>query len=194
MFFEGKYVEATSTTFSEGDGFYDTLFIQADNPYIPAQLQPVVAQTGGLLLTQDPWDFSDNNPSEYTRETMRFVAGFEWELSPEHVLEVSANHGEFTNTSNLTTTVLDRTFAAIDAVTDSSGNIVCRSDLNPTLLMRLTTSQVLTATQTVRIAVIVITRSHPATVSVSRSIRLAPTLQVPQRRTSLPCHSNEFLS
>lgn len=132
VFFEGKYVEATSTTFSEGDGFYDTLFIQADNPYIPAQLQPVVAQTGGLLLTQDPWDFSDNNPSEYTRETMRFVAGFEWELSPEHTLEVSANHGEFTSTSNLTTTVLDRTFAAIDAVTDSSGNIVCRSDLNPT--------------------------------------------------------------
>ena len=29
VFFEGKYVEATSTTFSEGDGFYDTLFIQA---------------------------------------------------------------------------------------------------------------------------------------------------------------------
>ena len=131
VFFEGKYVEATSTTFSEGDGFYDTLFIQADNPYIPSQLLPVVAQTGGLLLTQDPHDFSDNNPSEYIRETTRFVAGFEWEMSPEHTLEVSVNHGEFTNTSNVTTTVLDRTFAAIDAVKDSSGNIVCRSDLNP---------------------------------------------------------------
>ncbi len=36
VFFEAKYVGSTSTAFSEGDGFYDTLFIQADNPYIPA--------------------------------------------------------------------------------------------------------------------------------------------------------------
>ena len=184
VFFEGKYVEATSTTFSEGDGFYDTLFIQADNPYIPAQLQPVVAQTGGLLLTQDPWDFSDNNPSEYTRETMRFVAGFEWELSPEHVLEVSANHGEFTNTSNLTTTVLDRTFAAIDAVTDSSGNIVCRSDLNPNAAYEI---DYFAGSNSYANGAYIVTEhtiyTRRRSVSAAQSF-LALTLRVPQRRTS----------
>ena len=131
VFFEGKYVEAESETFSEGDGFYDTLWIKPDNPYIPAQLQPVADQTGYLLLTQDPFDFSDNNPSTFTRETMRFVGGFEWEMSPDHALEVSVNHGQFTNTTNATTTVLDRTFAAFDAVEDANGNIVCRSDIDP---------------------------------------------------------------
>ncbi len=99
--------------------------------YIPAQLQPVADQTGYLLLTQDPFDFSDNNPSTFTRETMRFVGGFEWEMSPDHALEVSVNHGQFTNTTNATTTVLDRTFAAFDAVEDANGNIVCRSDIDP---------------------------------------------------------------
>ena len=132
VFFEGKFVSGESTSFAEQDTFYDTLFIQADNPFIPAQLQPVVAVTGGLLLTQDPLDFSDNNPSVYTRETYRFVGGLEWEPFDGHTIEFAANHGRFKNTSNTTGLYLDRIFAAIDAVQDpATGNIVCRSDLNP---------------------------------------------------------------
>ncbi len=65
VFFEGKYVEAESQTFGEYDTYYDTLFILPDNPFIPSQLDPVVAVTGGLLLTQDPLDFADNNPDIY---------------------------------------------------------------------------------------------------------------------------------
>ncbi|MEP1144448.1 MAG: TonB-dependent receptor [Henriciella sp.] len=132
LFFEGKYVRATSTTFSEGDTFYDTLAILGDNPYIPAELQPVVDTTGYLLLTQDPLDWSDNNDSEYTRETFRFVGGLEWEFAPGHFAEFSVNHGRFKNTSEETGLYLDRVFAAIDAVDDGTGNIVCRSDLDPT--------------------------------------------------------------
>lgn len=132
VFFEAKYVEAESTSFGEQDTFYDTLFIQPDNPFIPAQLQPVVDVTGGLLLTQDPLDFSDNNPSVYTRETYRFVGGFEWEPVDGHFIEFSVNHGNFKNTSNFTGLYLDRVFAAIDAVRHpTTGEIVCRSDLNP---------------------------------------------------------------
>lgn len=132
VFFEAKYVTAESRTFGEQDTFYDTLFINADNAFIPAELQPVVGVTGGLLLTQDPLDFSDDNPSVYTRETTRFVAGFEWEFAPGHLLEASANHGVFKNQSNYTGLYLDRIFAAIDSVVDPvSGDIVCRSDLDP---------------------------------------------------------------
>lgn len=45
---EAKYVLAESREVISQDSFYDTLFTQPDNPFIPAELQPVVAQTGGL--------------------------------------------------------------------------------------------------------------------------------------------------
>ena len=131
LFFEGKYVNAKSETFAEQDTFYDTLAILPDNPFIPAELQTVADQVGYLLLTQDPLDFSDNNPFTYTRETIRGVAGFEVEYADNHFLEGSVNHGNFRNTQDTTGLYLDRVFAAIDATTDVNGNIVCRSDLDP---------------------------------------------------------------
>lgn len=131
VFFEAKYVNAVSEFFEEQDSFYDTLFIPADNAFIPSQLDPVTAITGGLLLTQDPLDWSDNNPSIYTRETLRFVAGFEWEPVAGHTIEVSINDGTFRLESQTSGLYLDRVFAAIDAVEAPDGSIVCRSDLDP---------------------------------------------------------------
>lgn len=131
LFFEGKYVNARSETFGEQDTFYDTLFIRPDNPFIPGELTPVTDVTGGLLFTQDPLDFSDNNPSVYTRETWRFVGGAEWEFAEGHFAEFSANYGRFKNTSEESGLYLDRVFAAIDAVEGPDGNAVCRSDLEP---------------------------------------------------------------
>ncbi|MDJ0920438.1 MAG: TonB-dependent receptor [Henriciella sp.] len=132
VFFEGKYVNAKSRTFAEQDTFYDTLFIQPDNPYIPEELTPVTDVTGGLLLTQDPLDFSVDNPSTFTRETIRFVGGFEWEPVDGHFVEVSANYGRFENTTEESGLYLDRVFASIDAVEDPvTGEVVCRSDLDP---------------------------------------------------------------
>lgn len=131
-FLEAKYVHAESTTFNEQDTFYDTLFIRSDNPYIPEALRPVVDVTGGLLLTQDPLDFSDNNESVFSRVTTRLVAGFNWDYSDDHSLEFSLNHGVFTRKDSTTGLYLDRVFAAMDAVRDENGNIVCRSDIDPT--------------------------------------------------------------
>lgn len=132
LFFEGKYVHAQSETFGEQDSFYDTLAILPDNPFIPSELQSVADTVGYLLLTQDPLDWSDNNPFTYTRETFRVVGGVEWEFMDGHFAEFSINHGRFKNTSQETGLYLDRVFAAIDATTDANGNIVCRSDLDPT--------------------------------------------------------------
>ena len=132
LFFEGKYVNAVSEFFEEQDSFYDTLFIRPDNAFIPSELDPVVAARGGLLLTQDPLDWSDNNPSIYTRDTLRFVAGFEWEPVDGHTIEFSINDGTFRLESDYTGLYLDRVFAAIDSVEDPvTGEIVCRSDLDP---------------------------------------------------------------
>lgn len=130
-FFEGKYATAESRTFGEQDSFYDTLFIAGDNPFIPDELQPVVAQTGGLLLTQDPIDLLDNNPVITERETLRFVGGLKWQTENGHNFEISANHGQFKNTQDSSEVFLDRQFAATDAVRAPDGSIVCRSDLDP---------------------------------------------------------------
>jgi outer membrane receptor protein involved in Fe transport len=130
-FFEAKYVRAESTFYAEYDSYYDTLFVNPDNPYIPAQLQPVVDQTGGLLITQDAFTW-DEDETVRTRETTRFVAGVNWDYSLDHSLEFAVNHGKFTNTTNYSEQYIDRIFAAMDATTGPDGNAVCRSDIDPT--------------------------------------------------------------
>ena len=131
-YLETKYVRGESTTTGEQDTFFDTLFIAADNPFIPDQLQPVVAQTGGLLLTQDPVGYLTDNPTVNERETLRFVGGLKWETENGTNFDLSFNHGRFSNEQDSSTIYLDRQFAATDAVVDpATGQIVCRSDLDP---------------------------------------------------------------
>ncbi len=130
-FFEAKYVKADTTSYSEYDSYYDTLFILPDNPFIPQQLLPVVDQTGGLLITQDAIGWDDDETT-YTRETQRFVGGFTWDYSYDHSLEFSINYGRFTREDEYSEQITDRVFAAMDAATDENGNIVCRSDIDPT--------------------------------------------------------------
>ncbi|WP_298914509.1 TonB-dependent receptor [uncultured Algimonas sp.] len=132
-YFESKYVQANTFVFNELDTFYDTLFIQPDNPFIPAQLQPVADATGGLLLTQDPVDFDDTG-IEYERETIRLVGGLTWENESGSIFDLSVNHGRFKRTDRLNRTLLDRQFAAFDAVRGPNGEIVCRSSVDPTAL------------------------------------------------------------
>ncbi|HCG95024.1 MAG TPA: outer membrane cobalamin receptor protein [Halieaceae bacterium] len=134
-FLETKYVKAESETFSEIDGFFDTLEITQDNAFVPVELQglfDLVDAAQGypyLVFTKDPLDWSDNDPSEYTRETTRIVAGVEWQVADDHQIEFSVNHGTFTTESKSTTIMLDRFYAAMDSIIDENGNAVCRSDV-----------------------------------------------------------------
>jgi outer membrane receptor protein involved in Fe transport len=130
VFFEAKYVRAETAFYEEYDSYYDTLFIPSDNPFIPDELQPVVAQTGGLLITQDAYTWDDDE-TNYKRETMRFVAGFDWDYSLDHSLEFVINHGQFKNTTDYSEQYADRIFSSIDAVTGPNGSPVCRSDIDP---------------------------------------------------------------
>ena len=130
-FLETKYVKAETNTFSEYDGFFDTLEITPDNPYLPAELQPVMDQVGYLIFTKDALDWHEDG-SKYTRETTRVVAGLEWQPSEDHVVEFAVNQGIFEQKSESTSILLDRFYAAMDTVADANGNPVCRSDLDPT--------------------------------------------------------------
>lgn len=144
-FGEAKYVR--STTFTEGgalNSFYDSIPVAIDNPFIPANLRSAIT----TFVNDNPADFDiDNvllfvgrdlvdfggNRDESKRETMRFVSGFRGELSDNLSYELSGNYGrtEF-DSIDRNAILIDRFYAAVDAVDDGSGNIVCRSELDPT--------------------------------------------------------------
>jgi outer membrane receptor protein involved in Fe transport len=134
VFVEAKYVVQETETSFPLNTFWDLLTIAPDNPYI-AQLPPALAAVGqaeGLFLTRDPADIGSNLDTG-TRETTRFVLGFDGEMENGFNWEMSANYGrfdlEFEDRNRL---IVDRWFAAIDAVDDGNGNVICRSDIDPT--------------------------------------------------------------
>lgn len=133
FFWEAKYVEQETTIANPLNTFWDLLTIAPDNPYI-AQLPPALAAVGqseGLYITRDPSDLGPNKDVT-TRQTIRFVIGLEGELDNGWGYEFSGNYGHFRNkTEDGNRLIVDRWFAAIDAVDDGSGNIVCRSDIAP---------------------------------------------------------------
>lgn len=143
-FGEAKYVR--STTYTEGgavNSFYDSIPITIENPYIPANLRSAIETFVNdnpadfdidnvlVFLGRDLTDFGDNR-DEVKRETYRFVSGFRGDLGGSFNYEVSGNYGrtEF-DSIDRNAILLDRLYAAVDAVDDGAGNIVCRSELDP---------------------------------------------------------------
>ncbi|MEM7767280.1 MAG: TonB-dependent receptor [Pseudomonadota bacterium] len=132
IFGEFSYTDARSTFGGPLNTFYDLLTGAPDNPFLPAELQGVADATGGLFITRDPTDLGPNI-DQRTRETLRFAGGFSGEINDGWQYDVSATFGEFKRkTTDNNFVLLDRFFAAIDAVDDGTGNAVCRSDLDPT--------------------------------------------------------------
>ena len=131
VFTEVGFSHATSTYGGPLNTFYDLLWGAPDNPYLPAELAPVVARAGGLYITRDPTDLGPNI-DETTRETIRFVGGAKGDFDNGWAWELAATYSQFTReTTNRNYVILDRFFAAIDAVTDpTTGDVVCRSDID----------------------------------------------------------------
>jgi iron complex outermembrane recepter protein len=132
FFVEAKYVRSKS--FSLNSPTFDILiFIQPDNPFIPANLVDDAFTNGGFLMSRDHFDLGIRSEN-IDRETVRSVIGFDGEISDHAKYELSYVHGR-TKVTNLlgSNRFNDRFFAAIDAVVDpDTGAITCRSNLDPT--------------------------------------------------------------
>ena len=132
LFGEFKYVDQKVETHIGNETFWDLIPGYADNPFVPAFFAPVLASAGGVSITLDPHMFDPQRKTE--RETIRTVVGIEGELGNEWGYELSANYGRYEqeiNRSNII--VIDRWFAALDAVTDpATGSPACRSSVDPT--------------------------------------------------------------
>lgn len=124
LYAEGNYGRTVSRNFTS---FNQSAFtISANNPYLPASVAQQMATSGvttinvGRLLTE-----TGGLQQRATRETLRFIGGakgklfgFDWDASYQHG-ETRANTVIYQN-------VLTANYrAAVNAVRDSSGNIVC---------------------------------------------------------------------
>lgn len=139
-FLETKFA-FTSTLDSDGvNGFNDDIPIAADNAFIPAALQAQIDDLTAqgfspeIVISRDQIDDLVRPETESDRYTFRAVGGLRGELDNGWRWEASFNYGRTeVNETFINTRIEDRFFAGVDAVVDpDTGNIVCRSDLDPT--------------------------------------------------------------
>ncbi len=139
-FWETKYVSVEAEAHEAAHNFTDLLYGAPDNPFLPAELLALANNSGlgfggidgGLHMSRDSDDWGDNLTTN-ERDIYRIVGGIEGSFN-DIDYEISFNYGKFERKMiDREEVILDRFFAAIDAVTDpNTGEIVCRSDLDPT--------------------------------------------------------------
>ena len=152
VFLESKYV-FTRNSQVQGVDFNDGIPIAYDNPYIPAALAAQITELQGLGIippnpndgsfygfgsSRDPDDAVVMPADEVERETVRVVAGIqgEFDFAGGVNYELSFNYGRSDiETNNINLRLEDRFYAALDSTVDpDSGEIVCRSNLDPSAL------------------------------------------------------------
>lgn len=152
LFIEAKYAFSNNVQ-TQGVDFNDGIPIAYDNPYITPALAEQIDELLSLgLIPQNPndgsfWGFGSSRDSDdiavlpkddVDRETFRIVAGIEGELDIADGItyELSFNYGKTkVETTNVNIRLEDRFYAALDSVVDpDTGEIVCRSNLDPSAL------------------------------------------------------------
>ncbi|MGO1069851.1 TonB-dependent receptor domain-containing protein [Lysobacter sp. CA199] len=147
LYLEGMYNKVNVKSASSGAfntwGTYGGHYIAADNAYIKPAL---AAATGGEDFVVSRDDFDGGLRGEDTeRKTQRLVIGAEGALGTDWQYDVSVNYGRtHERRLNLNNRYNERFWAGLDAVTDSTGKIVCRSQRDPGSL-NATTGEVVSA-------------------------------------------------
>ncbi|MGH6613292.1 TonB-dependent receptor plug domain-containing protein [Sphingomonas sp.] len=132
LYAEGKYANVRS--FSLGQPTFDYgIFVEADNPYVPANIRAAIDPSiGGVLVNRDNFDLGQRG-EDIRRQTYSGVIGAKGDISDSFHYDVSFTYGETKVRSQYVNDIYnDRFFAAIDAVRDPvTGTITCRANLDP---------------------------------------------------------------
>ncbi len=129
LFAQGKYANTKSYTIAQPSFDFFT-FLAPDNAYLNDRFGALASD--GALLSRDNYDLGVRGEST-KRETLRGVIGADGQISDHAKYELSYVYGQ-TKSRFLSTNyrLADRYYAALDAVRDpSTGQIVCRSNLDP---------------------------------------------------------------
>ncbi|MEH6418618.1 TonB-dependent receptor domain-containing protein [Pseudomonas sp. CGJS7] len=134
LYFEGMYnkvnVKSRGTAAFNTWGTYGGHYIASDNAYLSDALK---AATGGedFVVSRDDRD-SGLRGEDTERKTQRLVIGAEGALGTDWQYDLSVNYGRtHERRENLNNRHRERFYAGLDAVTDSTGKIVCRSQRDP---------------------------------------------------------------
>lgn len=138
-FLEAKYSRNEAKARSTSAPTVADLAIGLDSPFIPQVVQSQLDSLGAqgiepnLNVTRTFFDDIASQPSDNIRQTFRIVGGLKGDISDALSYEVFANYGRTdTSLSDPSEPLLDRLYAAADAVADpATGQPICRSDLDP---------------------------------------------------------------
>lgn len=132
LYAEAKYAQTNS--FSLGQPTFDYgIFIEPDNPYLPANIRAAInPEVGGVLVNRDNLDLGQRG-EDIRRRTIRTVIGGRGDLSDSLHYDLSYVYGQTKIRDRFVNDIYnDRFFAAIDAVRDNAtGAITCRANLDP---------------------------------------------------------------
>ncbi|MGJ3629595.1 hypothetical protein AB5I41_27135 [Sphingomonas sp. MMS24-JH45] len=125
---EGKFVQATARTLSAYSGTFN-VGIPLDNPFIPQTLLDAARAQGDSAIFINRANFDlPRRGEEDRRRTYRGVVDIAGRISANASYDVSYTYGRTDiRATKLNDRVPERYSAAIDAVRDASGAIVCRS-------------------------------------------------------------------
>lgn len=129
IFAQGKYTNTKSFSVAQPSFDFYT-YLAPDNAFLNQRFG-AAASVNGAFLSRDNFDLGVRGEST-ERETLRGVIGADGRISDHARYELSFTYGQ-TKSRFLSTNyrLADRYFAALDAVDDGNGNIVCRSTLDP---------------------------------------------------------------
>ncbi|HXH15671.1 MAG TPA: TonB-dependent receptor [Sphingomonas sp.] len=138
-FLEGTYAKTKSSSQIEAlplDSQLDTgVGYAIDNPYIPASIrQQIIARNSDGIADNDVTSidfrrrqnevFSRSNTN--SRDTFRIAGGLRGDIAPKWTYEVSGVYGQLKDRTSSQDIDITKYANALDAVTDSTGTIVCR--------------------------------------------------------------------
>ncbi len=138
-FLEGTYAKTKSSSQIEALALDSSLDVGAgyaiDNPYIPASIrQQIIARNSDGIADNDVTSiafrrrqnevFSRSNTND--RDTFRIAGGFRGDIAPKWTYEVSGVYGQLKDRTSSQDIDITKYANALDAVTDSTGTIVCR--------------------------------------------------------------------
>ena len=129
IFAQGKYFNAKSFSVAQPSFDFFT-YLAPDNAYLNDRFG-AANTTNGAYISRDNFDLGVRGEST-KRETWRGVIGADGRINDHSTYEFSYVYGQ-TKSSFLSTNyrLRDRYFAALDAVRNGAGQIVCRSDITP---------------------------------------------------------------
>lgn len=130
VYAEGKYVRNRTYTQSQPSFDFFT-YLAPDNAYLQDRFGAIADTSNGAFISRDNYDLGVRGERN-DRETIRTVIGAEGRISDHARYDLSYVFGQTKSNIELTNyRIEDRYYAALDAVRDGSGNIVCRSTLDP---------------------------------------------------------------